>query len=321
LVGNTEDAGFDDEKLEKAYDLFFSEEEGFRTAVSLLVIRNGEIITEAYCRNEDDFEQLNNIKSATKSVTSILFGQAIQDGYLENDLMKTLGDYLPEYSEKYPDKSSISIFNLLTMQSGIGYNNQVNTGELLVDKPVNSMNYILSQPISFEQGTQFDYHDGNTHLLGAIIQEQTGMTLAEYAKLKLFDPLNIKEFVWEQHVDGLNYGAFGLYLKPRDFAKFGQLILNNGAWSGEQLVDSSWIEQSVLPHTLSDEGPYGFQWWVRPDFEAFSSAGHGGQFTYIIPKENLLIVYTAEPTVIYHEYGTDFGDFEKIVQIVLDAIK
>lgn len=320
-LSSLEEEGFDKAKLEKAYDLFFSEEEGFRTAVSLLIIRNGNIIAEAYCRNEDDDARLNNIKSATKSVTSILFGQAISDGYLDEDLTKTIGDYLPEYVQKYPEQTAVSVFNLLTMQSGIEYSNQMNTGELLVDKPNNSIDYILSQPIKFEQGTQFDYHDGNTHLLGAIIQEQTGKTLAEYATEKIFGPLNINNFVWEQHVDGLNYGAFGLYLTPRDFAKFGQLILNNGIWKGNELVDDVWIQQSVLEYVTSEEGPYGFQWWLRPEFNAFSSAGHGGQFTYIFPNEELLIVYTAEPTVINHEYGTDFNDFEKIVQLIIEAME
>ncbi|MEL6923866.1 MAG: serine hydrolase [Bacteroidota bacterium] len=313
--------GFDPAKLEEAYDLFFSETEGFRTAISLLVIRNGKIVAEGYCRNADDDQRLNNIKSATKSVTAILFGIAMQNGVLDTSLTATLSDYWPAYAQRYPDKSNISLQNILTMQSGIAYSNQINTGELLVDKPASSIDYILSQPLAFEQGSQFDYHDGNSHLMGAILQTQTGQTLSDYAQTQLFAPLQIDQFEWERHPDGLNYGAFGLYLTPRDFARFGQLILNEGVWNGEVIVDHNWIKKSVTPYSNLDDEPYGLQWWVRPEYKAFSSAGHGGQYTYIIPDKDLLIVYTAEPTVVYHEYGTDFADFEKIVKLVLEALE
>jgi len=319
-ISDPETEGFDLSRLEKAYDLFFSEEEGFRTAISLIVIRNGKIVAEGYCRNEDDYKRLNNIKSATKSVTSILFGIAIQEEKIDSNLNENLHHYFPEYTSKYPDKNEITVHNILTMQSGIEFSNQIHTGELLVDKPESSLDYILSKPIAFEQGSIFDYHDGNSHLMGAIIQTQTEKSLADYARAKLFNQLGIQDFVWEQHRDGLNYGAFGLYLKPRDFAKFGQLILNSGEWNGNNLIEKSWIEKSVTPISNINDAPYGLQWWIRQDFNAFSSAGHGGQYTYIIPEKDLLIVYTAEPTVVYHEYGTDFNDFEKLVQLILDSI-
>ncbi len=313
--------GIDETLLAEAYDLFFSEEEGFRTAISLLVIRHGKIVGEGYCRNADDYNRLNNIKSATKSVTSVLLGNAIQEGMVDADLNQTLAHYFPSYTEKYPDKADISLHNILTMQSGIQYSNSTNTGVLLVDKPTNSLDYILSQPIAFEQGSQFDYHDGNSHLLGAIVQTQTNQTLANYAQKVLFEPLDIQAFEWEQHPDGLHYGAFGLYLKPRDFAKFGQLILNEGKWNDQQIVDAAWLQKSIQSYSNLEADPYGFQWWIRPEFNAFTSAGHGGQYTYIIPEKDLLIVYTAEPTVVYHEYGTDFEDFEKIIELIVAAVE
>lgn len=315
-ISTPEAEGFDAAKLQKAYKLVFSEDE-YHTAYSLLVIRNGKLVAEGYTYDLEDIDRLNNIKSATKSVTSLLTGIALEEGYLRA-VTQSISELIPAYVAPGSAKADITLAHLLTMTSGLRWDNDEETAELMIDRPGDSLAFAVDQPLDFAPGAKFHYSDGQPHILGAILQEVTGKSLEQYADEKLFVPLGITDYLWEQHRDGVNYGAYGIYLRPRDLAKIGQLALNGGAWKGQQLVSPGWITEATQVHANQNEGPYGYYWWIRPDFGGFMAAGHGGQFAYVIPAKNLLIVMTANPYT--DGIGVSFEDFEILVYRILEAI-
>jgi CubicO group peptidase (beta-lactamase class C family) len=125
-----------------------------------------------------------------------------------------------------------------------------------------------------------------------LLQNLTGVAPEMYAGEHLFGPLGIRDYQWEKHGDGLNYGAFGLWLRPRDMAKIGQLMLQDGRWEGRQVVPSDWIEESTRVHA---NGNYGLYWWVNEENRVFRASGAGGQIIFVDRPNDMVIVFTGDP--------------------------
>jgi CubicO group peptidase (beta-lactamase class C family) len=226
--------------------------------------------------------------------------------------------FLPDYFAAGSTKSQMTLEHLLTMTSGLDWENSEDTGELMIEEPADSIAFTLGQPLAFKPGTKFHYSDANPHIMAAVLQEATGMALEDYAFEKLFSPLGITDYVWEMHRDSINYGAYGLYLRARDLAKIGQLALNEGTWAGKTVVSPGWVTASTQTYVNENDGPYGYYWWIRPDFDAYTAIGHGGQYAYVIPGEELVIVMTANPYT--DGIGVNREQFEVLVYWILDAI-
>lgn len=307
--------GIDPAALNAAYESFFSTDR-YQTGVSLLVLRNGKIISEAYCRDPRDAGVRRNIKSCTKSITSLLIGIALDRGLLTG-LDQRVYDVIPEYFDDNPLRRRITIGQALTMRTGIDYDNDEQTEDLVVDEPESSLRFILSRPMAFTPGTRFHYSDGNPQLLAGVLQRVTGMSVEEFARRELFGPLGITDVSWEKGKDGINYGGFGIYLKPRDMARIGQLMLQRGLWNGRRIISEEWVAQSTAIHADQDEGPYGYYWWIKPEYGAYTAAGHGGNYIYVLPARNMVIVLTAMPYT--DGVGVTSGDLEDLVQTILDG--
>nr|WP_255651054.1 serine hydrolase [Cesiribacter sp. SM1] len=259
---------------------------------SLLVFRQGKLVAEAYAKDKGDQHRLNNIQSCTKSVTSMLAGVALQEGLITS-LNQSLYSFYPQVFTSDSKKASISLRNCLSMQAGLDFDNGIHTEELF-HTPGNSLQYILSRPMVYDTGAIFHYNDGLPHLAGAAIATAAGKSLEQFTQEKLFNPLGIQEYKWEKAKDGTNFGAFSLHLKPRDLAKLGQLCLQNGKWEGQQLISASYLEEAVKVQAGSNT-PYGYYFWLLPAFKGYAMKGHGGQFVFVCPEKELLIVYTAFP--------------------------
>ena len=319
-ISTAEDAGFDRKRLEQAYRPLFSEDE-FPTAISLLVIRHGALVAEGYMRDPDDIDTLVQIKSATKSVTSVLLGIAIDRGLVDADLDRTVASYLPDHFGDHSRYAKVTLLQALTMRTGIDFDNDVHTNVLRGDDDADSVDYVLARPPKFAPGERFDYHDGNPHLIGAVIANRSHMSLDGFAERFLFEPLGIERHHWDKHHDGLQYGAFGLYLRARDFARLGQMLLDQGTFDGERVVSSEWLEratQAAVPD--SEPWPYGYYFWIDPKGAGFTAQGHGGQYLYVEPALDLLVVLTAEPTVTGDEVGIPFSGFERLRARLREAI-
>jgi CubicO group peptidase (beta-lactamase class C family) len=144
-----------------------------------------------------------------------------------------------------------------------------------------------------EPGSQFEYCNSASFLLSAIIQETTGMSALSFAEENLFQPLGISDVAWSSSPEGISVGYGELRMKPQDMAKFGYLYLNEGQWDGGQVVSSEWVKASsskYISATLEDG--YGYQWWID-DSDMYMALGYGGQFIFVIPEQDLVVVFTS----------------------------
>ena len=311
-ISNPADEGFDESALKEAYDLFFSEDE-FITGISLLVLRNDKLVAEGYCRDPKDRDVKRNIQSATKSFTSLVFGIAMEMGYFDSLDMK-LYDIIPEAFDSDIKKQDITLRHLMTMRSGLAFDNEDFAQELHIEDQENQMTHILAKPLFADPGTRYWYRDCDPQLLSGAILKQTGKTLEEIADENLFEPMGITDYFWEKNIDGHNWAAQALFMCPRDMAKIGLMVLNGGAWEGQQLVPQAWITEStsfqvrydIPDHDFGSHIPpgFGFFWWVYepdydrlPNIQAFSAVGSGGQYIFMVPEEDLIIIMTSEPYV------------------------
>lgn len=304
----------DPDLLEQAYRLMYKDTR-FTMARSLLIIRNGKLVAEAYPHDIDDIDQIANIQSMTKSFTSILAGIALEKGLLDS-VNQTLFSIYPEHFSRYPEKKTITLHQALTMSTGIDFDNGSHT-QVLYHTDGSSVEYVLSQNQKYAPGQVFHYHDGAPQLVSAAVQKQFGKPFSEFANQYLFKPLGITDWDWEVAHDGNTFGAFSLYLKPRDAAKFGQLLLQEGIWNGQQIVDSAWISHATKPQLNSSQlgTAYGYYFWIYPAYGAYAADGHGGQRIMVIPEKELVIVYTAWG----YTSGAFFDNLNEVVDLIVSG--
>jgi CubicO group peptidase (beta-lactamase class C family) len=268
---------------------------------SLLIVRNGYLVTEAYWHPYGPNDK-HSVESITKSVIGTLIGIAIDHGELKSTEQKLL-DFFPEHSIQNldSDKKSITLGNLLSMTPGIACEDTEVSPEL--DQTGDWVQYFLSRPISSKPGTKWIYCSGTAHLLSAVLQKETGMGARTYANQNLFAPLGIpqvSEQDWRSDPRGITDGRAGLYLTPRDLAKYGYLYLNTGRWDSQQIVSAQWVQQSTREHAYIGKDEYvggldrrfGYFWSIFPEQNYYGYLGRGGQELFVIPQENMLIVFT-----------------------------
>lgn len=323
-VSSPEAEGLREEVLSAALDRFYADGE-YYNAVSLLVVRHGKLVLEAYARSFNDRDVKRNIQSATKSVTSLVFGIARDLGYFP-DLDEPVSDFIPEEFSGDLRKEEITLRDLLTMRSGILFDNDRFSVEILVDRPRDPIRYILGKPLYAPPGDSFYYRDADPHLLSGVLTRVTGETLEEIAEDRLFAPLGIRDFHWEKDSQGNALGSGALFLRPRDLAKIGEMVLRGGRAErcGEdecQLVSAEWIAASTAQQTPSSkpEFPYGYYWWLLPELGGFTAYGHGGQFITVIPEEDLVIVMTSLPSTDDEVVGTTLERFMPLARILVSA--
>lgn len=280
---------FDVNKLQQAVDLFFNQEE-LITSKGLLIARNGKIVLESYCAEMMDQEEVQNIKSCTKSITSTMFGMAIEQQFVDADLDKTIYSYIPENFDENEAKQTISIANCLDMTTGLA--DPIYTVNWYLEG--NNVTTCLGVNILDAPGTVWHYNNANANIIAGILKKQTGQSFEDYTKTQLFDKLNITEYHWSKHEDGEVNAAYDLSLLPRDMLKFGQFCLQDGNWNGEQLLPTDWLSTATQDYQSGGQDDYGYQWWIDDNQDGYYAYGHGGQIIYIHPAKNLVIVHIAE---------------------------
>lgn len=266
------------------------------TVQSLIISKNGEILHEEY-RGRMDRNRPTNIKSASKSVLSLLIGIAVERGHIES-VDQTIDDYFPEYFESRPDseKASITTKDLLTMRSGLETTSFRNYGRWVISS--NWTEFALNQPLESEPGGRMVYSTGTSHLLSVILTRATGMSTRQFAEQELFGPLNIRVGGWDRDPQGYYMGGNNLAISPMALLKIGRLVMNMGEYNGEQIVSENWIQDSVTIYTKSNfnDYNYGYMWWRQPvgDHEVVFAWGNGGQYIMILPELNSVISITSD---------------------------
>jgi CubicO group peptidase (beta-lactamase class C family) len=271
---------------------------------AILVVRHGYLVFERYYLGNTK-SNYQMIRSVTKSVTSALVGIALQQGYIRS-LDQTLSDFFPQYFTARTDlcKKEITLRHLLTLTHGFLPDHVVE--RMYPQKPASYLETALEEAMMLAPpGQLFAYSSIGVELLSILLAQLTHMSLINFAKEHLFEPLGISTderagFVWETDNQGYYHGSGGLHLLPRDMAKFGFLYLNNGYWEGKQLIPADYVKSSTQPQSTGGSpecARYGYLWWVteQQGHRAFFAAGRGGQYIYVIP--DLDIVITISSTV------------------------
>ncbi len=265
---------------------------------SIMILRNGRVIAEgtfgAY-----DFRAWHITHSACKSITALAIGMLIDEEKLclEDSVVKILENKAPRLS--LLTHKNLTVRHLLTMSSGIVFNE---AGAVTETDWIRS--YLESGMIP-EPGRQFAYNSMNTYMLSVIVREVSGQGLMEYLKERLWDPLGITDVFWETCPRGYEKGGWGLYIRPEDLAKVGQMVLQKGLWKGRRLVSESWIEQaaSMQMQTSSRLGAfhYGYQIWVGREQRAFLFNGMFGQNVLGFPDTGILIVINSGNNELFQQ--------------------
>ena len=290
--------GIDSEKLKEVYQYVHEDKHAWQIR-SLLVFKDHKLVAESYMKDPNDRAKLHPIWSNTKQVIGILTGMAIDQGLIS--INNTISDYLPQVSE-HPEKSAITIEHLLTMKSGINYNNDGYYGEdskLSRELPSSSMDLVLGLDMHASPGVSYRYKNSDPHLLSAIIQERVGKTTCDWAKDVLFDKIGIENLEWRTYKDGVTFGGFGILTTPREMGKIGQLVANNGMWNGEQIVSKNWVDKMTTAHVPPNETQktdlaFCYLWWKDIKRNVAFAWGHGGQYILVNKDKNLVVVITSE---------------------------
>lgn len=320
-TGTLSSVGLDSVPIIKMMDYLNSDSS--HTIHNILILKNSKLVFEEYFKGYKinytaanlngelmDYSRTTDhpMHSVSKSVTSVIFGIAVKNGYITN-LNKKIIDYFPEYADLLTgDKANITIHHLLTMTCGLAFDEQAYPysdarNELRqamnIDDPIR---YILSKPVVSVPGTQFHYSSGSGLVLAAILEKVTGKKFLDYANEKLFDPLRSEGGVWTSSHSGLTLASSGLYFRARELTKIGLLFLNNGQWEGKQIITPEWIELSQQEFINTNNAfylnsSYGYQWWITGftvngvSHKCFFAVGWGNQFMYIIPDLNMIIEF------------------------------
>ncbi|MHA1995123.1 MAG: serine hydrolase [Candidatus Hodarchaeales archaeon] len=274
---------------------------------SLLVLRNGKLVHEKYYtggRYQFTSKSKHALFSVTKSFTSTLIGIALDKGFISNINQKVL-DFFPEktFCNMNSLKEAITIEHLLTMTTGLDWYDKVDY--LPLARSLDMVQFTLDRPMRSEPGSEVNYNSGASHLLAVILQKVSGLPIMEFALKYLFEPLAIEksDISWMANSLGQVLGGNGLYLTPRNMAKLGQLYLNNGSWNGQDIVSTNWITVSTSNHGVFRHHPYsitapmqyGYHWWPYESmcYNGYYAQGSDGQFIFVIPRYNLVIVCTS----------------------------
>lgn len=289
-----EEQGMDSEMLTGMLDELI---ERSHNIDSITVIRHGYMVLDLAVYPYRS-SRTHVIHSCTKSIVSALIGIALEQGYLESvdqPLLDIFADR--EVANLDADKRSITLEHLLTMSSGLECRDSYLYRWDGLEEMINSEDWVqhmLDLPMAEPPGTRFEYCNGGSFLLSAIIQETTGMTAEAFAEKYLFGPLGISEYYWPSNPQGISIGWGNLRMLPHDMAKIGYLYLQNGIWGGEQILPAEWVSASTSKHisaTLQDG--YGYQWWIdSPD--VYMALGYAGQFIFVVPDLDLVVVFTSD---------------------------
>lgn len=284
-----------------------------RTTYGIKVLQSGRTVDEHHWVKDTAV----NVYSIAKNVVSAAVGLAINEGLI--DLETTLAELFPEYVNKENEVhlSEITVYHLLTLTIG------EDTPHLMLNQIGNMIEtdwlaYTLNQRFSHFPGKRFLYSNTGAYLNGRAIEKRTGISLVEYLKPRIFEPLGIKKVHWDTDLQGNTFAAAGLYLTLNDLSKFAQLYLQNGKWKGQTILSPEWIKESSKARVKTNSTDpytdyYGFGFWINSQKTIYRADGAGGQLAMIIPEKQSVICITSESS-------DNVWNMEKIYQWILPKL-
>ena len=270
---------------------------------SLLVVRHGRIVTEAYYAPfRPGMRHLVN--SVTKAVVGTLAGIAVQRGEIASVDEPVLESFpWRAVANAEGTKAQLKIAHLLDMTSGLDWNEPLTSAPpetmLEMARSRDWVGFVVDRPMAHAPGTVFNYNSGDWHLVSAILARKTWLDTLEYARRTLFAPLGIADATWRADPQGVRSGGFGLSLQPRDMAKIGYLYLQRGRWAGQRIVSEAWIDRVFHATVDMNLGStprfrYASGWWTIPEKRAYLAVGFQRQLIIVLPDSDLVAVVTGK---------------------------
>lgn len=260
---------------------------------SFLIIKNDSIFHESYFDIGKKDSKTNSFSMAKSIVTSAL-GKAIDLGMIQSLDTKVI-DFLPELTGEFAKE--VTVGDLASMASGQKWDENYYgptsvTTQAYFKTDLRSL--MLSLPIDKKPGQKFSYQSGDTQLLAMVLEKATKMHLADFVSKYFWQPMGMEhDALWQ--IDHKNNGIEKAYCciasNARDFAKFGKLYMQHGKWNGEQLLPMGFVFESINPR-FKESPQYGYGWWLSnyKNKHIYYMRGHLGQFTIVIPEDNIIIV-------------------------------
>jgi CubicO group peptidase (beta-lactamase class C family) len=275
---------------------------------SVLLYQRGKLVMEEYFYGYN-VKRPHQLRSATKSVVSALAGIAVDQGALSGTgeaVLPQMG--YASYAHPDPRKPAMTLGNFLAMSSGLDCNDHSSNSpgrETVIDESPDWVKATLDLPMINDPGKQGYYCSGGVSVVGRLIENSVHMPLPEFAQTNLFEPLGIARADWRWNYDLTNADKeySQIYLRPRDMLKLGILFADGGRWHGRQVVSNAWTRASLAEQSHIDNVSYGYFWW-RPwlnvetpsgsqHVDVIAAEGNGGQKIYLVPKYDLVAVFTA----------------------------
>jgi CubicO group peptidase (beta-lactamase class C family) len=283
---------------------------------AVVVARHGKLVLERYYEGPDERwgqslgtvtfgpDVKHDLRSVSKSIVGLLYGIALDEGRAPA-LDLPLVDRFPAYDDlrKDPRRRRMTVAHALSMTLGTEWDESLpysdpRNSEIAMELAADRYRFVLDRPIVAEPGSRWVYNGGATAVLGHLIAEGTGTPLLDVAREKLFRPLGIVDAEWVLGSNGEPAAASGLRMRPRDLARIGQLVLNQGSWAGRQVVPRSWLKDSFETRVPAEDGlEYGYHWWLgrgRADGRRWIAGfGNGGQRLVVVPDLDLVVAVLA----------------------------
>lgn len=321
-IASLTEVGLNKAKIEEMMDTINSYSE--HRVLNFLIVKDNKLVFEEYFKGhsqyqlpegwsgstyETDRSTIHREFSMTKSVTATLVGIAIDKGFI-NSIDDKAVKYLPQFADVFVSgKEEITLKHLITMSSGLNWNEtdyeygtMENDATHFTVSP-DPIRFIFEKDLIHQPGSFWEYNGGGTDILGHIIEVSSGMSLAAFANLYLFHPLNICDYSWDLYVNNIYSAMGGLAMRPRDFIKIGNLYLNNGYFRNYHLLESDWIDEATskkMDSTWYVGYSYGYQWWIRnfningKTFKSFFALGLGNQRMWVFTEQKMIVFYNCE---------------------------
>ena len=313
---------------------------GMKKITSILVARHGRLVYESYFNgsNQDD---LQNTRSATKTVAGILIGIAVDKGLISSVNEKVFSFFPDRQPVANPDrrKENITIEDFLTMSSILecddsnsfsrGHEERMYLVEdwvkFTMDLPVKGFPAWTLTPEKSPYRRSFSYCTAGSVVLGSVLERAVKMPVQDFAAKYLFTPLGVSQTNWQFTPQGTAMTGGGLSLRSRDLLKLGQLYLNGGVWNHDSIVSNDWVQKSTRAHANVDEDTdYGYLWWLRQlstehrKVKSYLMQGNGGNKVAVVPELDVVAVLTSNN---YNTQGMHSQTDRLLTEFILPSVQ